>query len=192
MRPSVPNHKRCKRTVSKDTLNTPGCNKKIYLCNWKKIDFIDLKSSLFLSTVYPITPCINLLWVSWTVIDTTSQSERFIGKRLFLLEPLQSGLYFRVYVDEAVPILDIAGLLIKRKEWVHEPRAGFCSFSSKLAFHMSIHFSFARYRKTAILSSTTIAIRRGSGLPPECITSHKLGHGFNEVGTETTMVWTIL
>lgn len=62
-----------------------------------------------------MTPCINLFGVSWTVIDTTFQGERFVVNRLFLLEPLQSGLYFRIYVDEAVPIMDIAGLVIKRK-----------------------------------------------------------------------------
>ena len=61
------------------------------------------------------TESINLFGVSWTVIDTTFQGERFVVNRLFLLEPLQSGLYFRIYVDEAVPILDIAGLVIKRK-----------------------------------------------------------------------------
>lgn len=52
-KPSVPNHKRWKRTVSKDTLNTSGCNKEISLHGLKKTYFINLKNILFLSTLYP-------------------------------------------------------------------------------------------------------------------------------------------
>lgn len=73
--------------------------------------------------------------------------------------------------------------MVKRREWVGEPRAGFCSFCLKLAFSISTHFHLPDLDKQPFWVQWSQQWGGGSNLPPEdCITSHNIRHDFNEVG----------